>query len=140
MTTLVFYEKPGCVGNQRQKAELRAYGVVLEVKNLIGRPWTSNDLRPFFGTLPVSEWFNLSAPRVKSGEVDVHACNEAQAMQLMIDEPLLIRRPLLQYGQIRQSGFVDGPVLDALGYRLSDGQDLQTCPMGDAQAPCEPPA
>jgi nitrogenase-associated protein len=140
MTTLVFYEKPGCAGNQQQKAELSAQGIVLEVRDLLERRWSSGELRSFFNALPVSEWFNLSAPIVKSGAIDVHACDEAQAMQLMIDEPLLIRRPLLQYGEIRQSGFVDGPVFDALGIRFSDGLDFQTCPMDDAQSPCEPPA
>ncbi len=139
MTELVFYEKPGCVGNQQQKAELRSQGIQLQVRDLLSEPWTLSSLRPFFGDSPVAEWFNLSAPSVKSGELDIHTCTEAEALQLMLANPLLIRRPLLQLGGYRQSGYVDGPVLAALGVQLRPGEDLQSCPMGDAPSECVAP-
>ena len=141
MTTpgIIFYEKPGCIGNRQQKGFLRAHGVALEVRDLLAAPWTHASLRPFFGDAPVSEWFNPSAPAVKSGALDVHACSEAQALQMMLADPLLIRRPLMQYGQLRSAGFDTGPVLEALGIRLQPGQDLQTCPMDDAAPQCASP-
>ena len=132
MTALLFYEKPGCIGNQQQQAELRRQGVEPVVLDLLTTPWTMDTLRPFFGDTPVNEWFNLSAPAVKSGEVDIRHCTEADALQWMLARPLLIRRPLLQLGEIRQSGYVDGPVLQALGVNLEPGEDLQSCPMDDA--------
>lgn len=133
MDRLVFYEKPGCVGNAQQQALLREQGVELEVRDLLSEPWSPSRLRPFFGKTPPMEWFNLSAPSVKSGEVSIHDCTEAEALLLMLANPLLIRRPLLELGDIHQSGFVEGPVLDALGVRLTPGQDLQSCPMDDAR-------
>lgn len=139
MTALVFYEKPGCVGNQRQKAELRGRGVALQVRDLLSERWTTDGLRPFFGSLPVAEWFNLSAPQVKRGEVDIHACTEQQALQMMLAEPLLIRRPLLQFGDAHQAGFFDGPALAAVGIRLEPEKGLETCPMSDAEPACEVP-
>lgn len=139
MTTLVFYEKPGCIGNDMQKSLLRRQGVRFEVRDLLSEPWSAERLRPFFHDTPVARWFNASARKVKSGEIAVDALDEAEALALMIGEPILIRRPLLELGTLRQSGFVPGPVLDALGVSLDASENLQDCPM-DASAPvCEAP-
>ena len=132
MSALVFYEKPACVGNARQQALLRAQGVEFTVRDLLSEPWTVETLRAFFGATPVSEWFNQSAPAVKDGEVDPDSCTEADALALMMEEPILIRRPLLQLGELRQSGFCEGPVLGALGVLLDEQEDLQACPMDAA--------
>jgi nitrogenase-associated protein len=140
MDELVFYEKPGCVGNQQQKAVLRGHGCRPIVRDLLREPWTAERLRPFFADKPVSEWFNLSAPAVKSGEIDIHALDEAGALRLMLKEPLLICRPLMQYGEIRQSGFLPGPVLTALQLELPVERDLQSCPMTETEAVCADPA
>lgn len=139
MNRVAFYEKPGCVGNRRQQVALRAQGVELEVYDLLSQPWTRESLRPFFGSLPVADWFNLSAPAIKSGEIDILRCTEEQALALMLAEPLLIRRPLLELGEIRQAGFADGPALAALGIRPDADEDLQSCPMSDAAPVCETP-
>jgi nitrogenase-associated protein len=136
MTELVFYEKPGCVGNQRQKKLLQGLGHSLEVRDLISEPWTAERLRPFFADRPVAQWFNESAHKVKDGTIDIHGVDEEQALQLMLAEPMLIRRPLMQLGDVRQSGFVSGPVLDALGVSLDPEKDLQSCPMPEPSAEC----
>jgi len=136
MNSLIFYEKPGCAGNQRQQAVLRGQGIAFQVRDLLSSAWTADRLRPFFGDKPVAAWFNLSAPRVKSGEIDIHALDEAGALALMLAEPLLIGRPLLEYGDLRQSGFSPGSVLDALGLRLEPGKDLQSCPMEPMKNAC----
>jgi len=73
MAKVIFYEKPGCGGNARQKALLVSSGHALEVRNLLAEPWTAERLQAFFGSRPVAEWFNASAPRVKSGEIDPSA-------------------------------------------------------------------
>jgi nitrogenase-associated protein len=133
---LVFYEKPGCVGNGMQKSLLRSRGISFEVRDLLSHPWTADLLRAYFGKTPVAEWFNNSAPRVKSGEIAIDRLTEAQALDLMLLDPILIRRPLLDLGLLKQSGFVAGPVLDALGVELDASQNLQDCPMDAAQADC----
>jgi nitrogenase-associated protein len=140
MSGLLFYEKPGCVGNAQQKALLRELGIAFTVRDLLSESWTLSGLRPFFGRLPVAEWFNRSAPAVKSGEVDIHTCSEGDALRLMLQQPLLIRRPLLQLGELYQSGFVQGPVLNALGVRLDPEQDMQSCPMEVTAVQCGEPA
>ena len=139
MTKLVFFEKPGCLGNQRQKALLTELGCELEVRNLLDEPWTPFTLRPFFVELPVVEWFNLSAPRVKSGEIAIDRLSQQQALALMVMEPLLIRRPLLQLHGVKQAGFVSGAVFDVLGLVLDPEVDLQSCPMPDSVTSCGVP-
>lgn len=100
MTTIVFYEKPGCGGNARQRTLLEAAGHVLDRRNLLTAPWTRESLLAFLAPLPVPAWFNRAAPRVKSGEVVPEQLDADTALALLIDEPLLIRRPLM----IREDG------------------------------------
>ena len=128
MVQVVFYEKPGCINNTRQKHLLRAAGHELKVKNLLEEPWTVEQLRPFFGQLPVAEWFNRTAPAVKAGEVDPDTITEQEALALMITMPLLIRRPLMQVADECRVGF-DMETVDAwIGLGQADMQsDLETC-------------
>ncbi|MDO9315677.1 MAG: ArsC/Spx/MgsR family protein [Burkholderiaceae bacterium] len=96
MTHLVFFEKPGCAGNAKQRALLEAAGHTLERRNLLTAPWTPERLLEFLATLPVAQWFNRAAPRVKSGEIVPEQLDAASALALLLAEPLLIRRPLMQ--------------------------------------------
>jgi nitrogenase-associated protein len=144
MSTIVFYEKPGCISNTRQKALLQAAGHSLEVHNLLTEAWTPDRLRPFFGNLPVADWFNRTAPQVKSGEVDPDRLDEVTALGLMVNNPILIRRPLMQVGDRRQIGFDQQQVDAWIGLAAADGtaqatrngllhQDLQNCPRKTGQ-------
>jgi len=105
MAHVIFWEKPGCAGNARQKALLLASGHTLDVRNLLIERWEPGRLREFFGARPVSEWFNRSAPRVKAGEVRPGDLDGAAALALMLADPLLIRRPLMESGGRREAGF-----------------------------------
>ncbi len=105
MAHIIFWEKPGCAGNARQKALLIASGHTLDVRNLLKEGWEPGRLRDFFGARPVSEWFNPSSPRVKSGDVRPGSLDEAAALALMMADPLLIRRPLMESDGRREAGF-----------------------------------
>lgn len=105
MVNVIFYEKPGCAGNARQKALLASAGHRVLACNLLSEPWTAVRLRAFFGSRPVAEWFNRAAPRVKAGEIVPEQLDEAGALALMLAEPLLIRRPLLQVEERCEAGF-----------------------------------
>ncbi|RIZ68997.1 MAG: nitrogenase-associated protein, partial [Methylococcales bacterium] len=70
MVTITFYEKPGCANNTRQKKLLVAAAHQVIPKNILTEEWTEQRLRPFFGDLPVKDWFNYSAPDIKYGEID----------------------------------------------------------------------
>ena len=129
MVQVIFYEKPGCINNAKQKALLKAAGHEVIAYNLLKTPWTVSSLRPFFGDRPVTEWFNKTAPLVKSGAVVPENLDEKTALELMIKYPLLIRRPLIQVEDFHQVGF-NRALIDAwIG--LSSPQvfeDLENCP------------
>ncbi|QSA99272.1 ArsC/Spx/MgsR family protein [Methylococcus sp. EFPC2] len=141
MATIIFYEKPGCANNARQKRLLLDAGHELIVRNLLDTPWRAEELRAFFGTRPVAEWFNRAAPRVKSGEVVPEALDESAALALMLAEPLLIRRPLLQVGEAREVGFDPERIpawLATCGEspEIAFSRDLERC---DRDHHCPPP-
>lgn len=102
---VIFFEKPGCTNNTRQKQWLRERGVAVVAINLLEHEWSEAKLLQFFGELPVADWFNRSAPRVKSGEVVPEQLSRDEALALLLTEPLLIRRPLLRWGDEQRVGF-----------------------------------
>ncbi|MEM9542853.1 MAG: ArsC/Spx/MgsR family protein [Cyanobacteria bacterium P01_E01_bin.42] len=126
---IIFYEKPGCINNTKQKALLAAAGHQVEAKSLLTEPWSGDRLRSFFGDRPISEWFNPSAPRIKSGEVIPAQLDETTALTLMIEDPLLIRRPLLEVGETREVGFDRDRIQAWLGLTPQNPkEDLENCP------------
>lgn len=139
MTHVVFYEKPGCGGNARQKHWLQAAGHSLEVRNLLAWPWTAASLLAFLAPLPVAEWFNRAAPRVKSGEVQPDALARDEALALLLAEPLLIRRPLMEADGRRLVGFDPATIaawLSSPALAELDGRRAEGCAAG--QTPCPP--
>jgi nitrogenase-associated protein len=130
MSTVLFYEKPGCINNTKQKVLLAAAGHTVQAKSLLTEKWTAARLRAFFGDLPVVEWFNHTAPRVRDGEIWPHKLSGDQAIALMLKEPLLIRRPLMEVDGQRRVGF-DQDAVDrwiGLSSKAKDREDLETCP------------
>jgi nitrogenase-associated protein len=67
MATIIFYEKPGCINNTKQKALLAAAGHTVDARNLLTEPWTPDRLQQFFGDRPISTCFNRTAPRHQIG-------------------------------------------------------------------------
>ena len=129
MGQVVFYEKPGCTGNSQQRAMLVAAGHELDVRDLLRTPWTAETLHPFFGGLPVVQWFNPRAPAVRDREVDPSQLDEAAALAAMIAAPILIRRPLLQVGDERRCGFDPKTIDRWIGLLAADARriDAEAC-------------
>jgi nitrogenase-associated protein len=145
MATVVFYEKPGCGNNTRQKIWLSASGHTVQAHNLLKENWHEAKLRPFFGDTPVAQWFNFASPRIKSGEVNPATLAADTALSMMIADPLLIRRPLMEVDGVCHAGFDAAAVHAWIG--LNDEQpnahdkdaDLEVCPKGHAAQPCPTP-
>jgi len=138
---MLFFEKPGCGNNQRQKARLHAAGHELEVRNLLAEPWSAPRLRLFFGVRPVADWFNRAAPRVKSGEICPEQLDGDTALALMLADPLLIRRPLIAADGDYTVGF-DAQVMAR--WRVADDsaapdEGCLRAARGDHR-PCAPPS
>lgn len=138
MAHVLFYEKPGCINNTRQKVLLAAAGHTVQARSLLTEPWTSDRLRAFFGQLPVAQWFNLSSPRIREGEVDYEHLSDGEALRLMLADPLLIRRPLMEVDGVRRVGFDPAAVENWIGLKqAASGQDLERCPKSHQAEPCE---
>ena len=134
MPTITFYEKPGCKGNFRQKTLLAAAGHTVQAKNLKTEAWTADRLLAFLGQLPVADWFNRAAPAVKAGEIVPENLGFEDALHLLLDNPLLIRRPLMEVGEQRMVGFETAKVDAWIGLNnveLPEG-NIEACVHGPA--------
>lgn len=139
MSDVIFYEKPGCATNARQKAALAAAGHAVEARSLLSAAWTRDALLTFFDGLPVALWFNKASPRIKSGAFDPAAQTEDTAIAAMLADPLLIRRPLIEVGGVRRAGFDNDLVARLVGD--ADISGAQGCAHGDAtHAACPTPS
>ncbi len=134
MVTVVFYEKPGCINNTRQKQLLVEAGHRVDARNLLTANWHVDELRSYFDGMPLREWFNPAAPAIKNGDVVPAALDEEQTLALMQQDPLLIRRPLMQVGEKRRAGFDVNDVNNWIGLQVAPaiaGADMEACPRTD---------
>ena len=140
MAAVVFYEKPGCLTNAKQKALLKQHGCELTVRDLLSEPWTEQRLFAFMAHRPVAQWFNPAAPKIKSGEIDPDTLDQHSAMTFLLKEPILIRRPLLDTEFGKAAGFDDTELLQRLGVRAEQfGDGKQACSRPDDDAGCPAP-
>jgi len=135
MAQVLFYEKPGCINNRKQKQLLQEAGHRLEVRNLLSEHWTPQRLRPFLGA-DVAGWINNSHPDLKAGTLSLNLEDPTAVLAQLCADPLLIRRPLMQIGGHCLQGF-DADVINRLiGLsRLPEG-DIEHCPKSQDAAPC----
>ncbi|WP_029006796.1 ArsC/Spx/MgsR family protein [Azospirillum halopraeferens] len=145
MAEVTFYGLADCPANAKQIRQLAAAGHTVAVRDLAAESWTRETLRPWFGDRPVEEWFNRRAPAVKSGAVDPAALDEAAALDAMIADPTLIRRPLIGAGGRREAGF-DPNLLNAwiglapTGESCDDKHARGVCDHGHHHMPSRPAA
>lgn len=128
METILFYEKPGCQNNTKQKKILELSGYQVVAINLLDYPWTKEELSQYLGEKPAADCFNMAAPVIKSGMLDPFAYTKGEALEMMVKEPLLIKRPLMKIGDHYIQGF-DMVVLRNL-ITLSAVQDSENIAVG----------
>lgn len=102
---IVFYEKPFCAANAKQKQILRSSGCTLIERNLLEHGLDADALRSFMGDTKVTDWFNPAAPAIKNGEIVPETLDEEAALELLMGNPILIRRPLMVIGSEKLCGF-----------------------------------
>nr|WP_320015536.1 ArsC/Spx/MgsR family protein [uncultured Desulfobacter sp.] len=147
MAQVTFYEKPGCINNTKQKKWLAAAGHVVTEKNILETQWTREELLLYFGDRPVAEWFNRSAPLVKTKAVIPESVDSEEALDLMLKNPILIKRPLLRVEDERMQGFPVEAVHTWIGLNPSKGneaiveqlrkENLGLCPMLAKNTSCD---
>jgi nitrogenase-associated protein len=139
MTHVIFYEKPGCAGNARQRAALASAGHTITRRSLLETRWTAGELLAFFGSMPVAQWFNRAAPRIKSGALVPEALDARSAIAELLADPLLIRRPLMQRADgARMVGFeiADVERFVGLGAQAPAASSLEGCANGARGGGC----
>lgn len=111
---VVFYEKPFCAANAKQKQILRQSGCTLIERNLLEHGLDADTLRSFMEGKKVADWFNPAAPAIKNGEIFPETLDEGSAMELLMGNPILIRRPLMVIGTEKLCGFDADKVSEVL--------------------------
>lgn len=140
MAEVIFFGKPGCAGNRRQMTALREAGHTVVERDLLGEPWTAATLSPFLDGHSPRDWFNRSATRVKSGEVDPDGFDAERALAALLADHLLIRRPLLEVDGVRALGWDAERVRAWIGL-TPDGEAVsERCAKGGEARPSCPPA
>jgi nitrogenase-associated protein len=131
---IVFWEKPGCMGNARQKALLAQAGHSVVPHSLPGSVWTREGLLEWLDGIPVPDWFNRGARRVKEGEVDPDSVEREEALSILAADPILIRRPLVELAGVKMVGFdleriesITGAFPDTERIRRVRAEDLSSC-------------
>ncbi|QKF82327.1 ArsC/Spx/MgsR family protein [Halarcobacter ebronensis] len=129
---ITFYEKPGCAGNKKQKDVLKANGVDFEVKSMLSQKWDTQTLNSFFYGLEKEQIINQFAPQIKSGELNIANYTKDELIKLMIKEPLLIKRPLIEVDDIRICGFDISKLNLALNLEIDTNKEIGTCQSSDS--------
>jgi len=76
-------------------------------------------------------------PAIKHGEVEPDKLNEQEALALMLANPILIRRPLMQVGDSFKAGFDQEAVAKWIGLKeIATGHNMENCTRTPAQASC----
>ncbi len=91
----------------------------------------------FFNQKPVTDWFNMMAPLIKSGEIVPVEYSKEEAIGVLLKEHILIKRPLMIINGEYISGF-DKEYLDKLiglkgeSERIKElnKENIVKCPMG----------
>jgi len=116
---VTFFEKPGCATNAKQKQTLLQAGCMLFEKDLLNNGLDKNELREFFEGIQPSEWFNQNAPKIKKKQIDVASLDENEILDLFMQEPILIKRPLLIVNGEKMCGFNQTRIEQALNRKLN---------------------
>lgn len=131
---MVFYEKPGCSGNAKQKKLLSSENIKYEVRSILDTNWNKESLESFFEGLDTKDIINQFAPKVKSGEINISKITKDEIIELMIKEPILIKRPLIEIGENKIVGFDMEKINSILKTDLNSKENLSTCQSSD---PCK---
>ena len=127
MADITFFEKPGCINGEKQKAILRAAGHTLHCVDILTHPWDRERLLHFVADKRPQEMMNHTAPAIKKGEIIPARLSFDQAVEMMLTDPILIKRPLVEVDGLAIQGFTDPRLKPYLGDW--DGRDdVVTCP------------
>lgn len=124
---ILFYEKPGCAGNKKQQNILKNQGLSFQTKSILDTPWTKESLFAFFKDLDKSQIINPFAPKIKNNELDIENTSKEELIELMCQEPILIKRPLLEIGEHKLCGFDIDKINEIFDLDICENLTISTC-------------
>ncbi len=127
MAIIQFYEKPGCINGEKQKHILMKAGHTLECVNILEYAWTREELTSFLAAEDPEMIMNHTAPAIKNGELVPADMQYEEAVSLMMENPILIKRPLIKVDGMSIQGFMDERLKPYLG-SWDSKEDVITCP------------
>ena len=77
------------------KAELSQSGIELDERDFFADPFTTEELRALIGDAPVSDYFSWRSPSFRKLGLNREDMSDNRMLELMTEEPRLIRRPLI---------------------------------------------
>ncbi len=77
------------------KAELSQAGIDLDERDFFAERFTVGELREAIGSMPVSDYFSWRSPSFRKLGMTRDDMSEELMLELMANEPRLIRRPLI---------------------------------------------
>ena len=78
------------------KAELSQAGIEFDERDFFAEPFTEDELRAVIGARPISDFFSWRSPSFRKMGLDRDGLSDDRLLRLMVAEPRLIRRPLIQ--------------------------------------------
>lgn len=124
---VVFYEKPGCAGNAKQKKLLQNNNIEFITKSILDTPWEKRSLEEFFQNLPKEEIINKFAPQIKNNQLDISTISKDELINQMCQNPILIKRPLLEIGKEKLCGFDIDKINQLLHSSIKNDTNISTC-------------
>ena len=85
---------------------MNATGIDYEPRDYARKPLTEDDIRAIGGAHPLREVINPRSPSFRKLGLERDSIDDAQALELMLENQNLVRRPTLAAGNVRIFGFV----------------------------------
>ncbi|MDB5099901.1 MAG: hypothetical protein JWM80_4322 [Cyanobacteria bacterium RYN_339] len=96
MKRVTLYTKSGCTSCQKARQFLLARGVHFAERDIFKHPLDERELRALAAQKPLAELFSHRSPSVKALGLADKALTDDEMLRYMLQEPRLIRRPLLR--------------------------------------------
>lgn len=100
-----FFQHDNCIGNEIQRKVLEDCGFNLNVYSILDIKWKPNHLYLFFKNDPVYTWFDYSAPTLEKELFDPYKVTSQEALEFMVADRKLIKRPLIHFNGEYCNGF-----------------------------------